>query len=455
MKIVIVGDGKVGFTLATELSREGHDIVIIDKNDRILDNSEETLDVLTVQGNGASLEIQKEAGVAACDLLIAATSGDEVNILCCMLARKLGCPYTIARVRNPEYDSQLSFLREDLGLSMTVNPEKSAAHEIFRLLQFPSFLKRDTFARGRVELVELVICPDSVLCGVKLERFYEIAKVKVLVCAVDRSGEITIPSGRFELAAGDKLTVTAATSDLADLLKNLNISNLKVHNVVIIGGSRIAMYLATELLNSHISVKLIEQDAARCLELSEILPDALIIEGSGFSSALIYDENIADADAVVTLTGIDEENLIMAMYAKFLGVPISIPKISHTEYSEMLRQKGIDIYVSPKTLIAKDIIRYVRAMYNSSDGEALSLTHIADGNVEALEFIIHESFSGCNTPLAKLNIKPGILIACITRDSKIIIPGGADFMCDGDTVIVVTSANSAIFNLSDILTKQA
>ena len=451
MNIVIVGDGKVGYTLASELSREGHDIVIIDKNERVLGGAQDTLDVMTVTGNGASLEIQKEAGVKDSDLLIAATSSDEVNILSCVLARRLGCANTIARVRNPEYESQLSFLRDDLGLSMTVNPEKSAAHEIFSLLQFPTFLNRDTFSRGRIELVELMIRPDSILSGVELNKFYDIVKVKVLICVVDRNGAITIPSGDFVLMAGDKITVTAASSNLAMFIKNLNISNVKVHNVVIIGGSRTAVYLAAELVKSRVSVKIIEKDPQRCLELSGLLPDVLILEGDGSSVALIESEDIANADAVVTLTGIDEENLIISMYAKSLGVPKCIPKINNVEYGNILKNTGVESFVVPKRLTTEKIVRYVRAMESTSGGQVVSLIRIANGTAEALEFTVSDDFGGNSIPFSSLDIKDSILIACILRGASIIIPGGSDYLQSGDDVIIVAPTNNAIIDLNDIL----
>lgn len=454
MDIVIVGDGKVGFTLAKELSREGHDIVMIDTKEDVLEDAEGTLDIMTVIGNGATLEVQRAAGVPDADLLIAATSSDEVNLLCCILARKLGCKQTIARVRNPVYDQQLQYMRDDIGLSMVVNPEKSAAKEIFRLLQFPSFLKRDTFARGRVELVELKIKPDSLLDGVKLERFYEIAKVKVLVCCVDRDNTTTIPSGSFELKVGDKITVAAAARDLVQFIKNMGISNQKVRNVVIVGGSRIAAYLAQELLDARVDVKIIEIDPHRCRELSEQFPDALIIEGNGTSSELLHNEEVAGADAVVTLTGIDEENIITAMYANYLGVSRSIPKINRIEYTDMLCEKGIDSFVSPKLLTADEIVRFVRAM-ETTDSAVITLIRIADGDVEASEFIVPQTFRGAGIPLARLPIRPGMLIACIGRGSQVIIPSGDDAMQTGDNVVVIASSDDPIVSLSDILTDNA
>ena len=274
MKIVIVGDGKVGYTLAKTLSQEGHDIVVIDNNKRILQESQDALDVAVVEGNGASVEVQREVDVANSDLLIAATNGDETNLLCCMVAKKLGCKHTIARVRNPEYDQQIRFMREELGLSMVINPEKTAALEIFRLLQFPSFLKRDSFARGSAELVELKLKKDNPLCGKALMQFRNVADVNALVCAVDRSGRISIPKGDFVLEAGDKISIATDSADLVRLIKNLGVYSPKAQHVMIVGGSRTATYLAQRLIRSKTKLTIIEQDQKRCEDLSEALPAA-------------------------------------------------------------------------------------------------------------------------------------------------------------------------------------
>ena len=369
MKIVIVGAGKVGQTLTEQLSKEDHDLVVIDKNMQVLQRLVERFDVMVVQGNGAVLEFQKEADVGSCDILIAATSSDEINLLCCILAKKLGVKHTIARVRNPEYAPQLYLLKEELGLSMTINPERAAAAEIFRLLQLPTLIKRDSFARGRVEIVELKITQESGFGGLKLRALYEKTNVKVLVCAVERDSEVFIPNGDFELQTEDKIYVTAATSNLRALIEQMGFVRNKVRDVIIIGGSRIAFYLTQALIQAKINVKVIESNYDRCLDLAEKLPKALVISGDGSQREVLAAEGIDKADAVVTLTNIDEENLIISMFASHLGAAKTITKINRIEYKDVFNSIGIDSTVSPKLLTANEIVRYVRAM-------AVSYTHL-------------------------------------------------------------------------------
>ncbi len=449
MKVVIVGDGKVGYTLAEQLSKEGHDIVVIDHNREVLKQLSETLDVMVVYGNGASLKVQKEADVQGSDLLIAATSADEINLLCSIIARKLGCKHTIARMRNPEYAEQLYFLREELGLSMTINPEWAAAREIFRLIQLPSFLKRDSFAKGRVEIVELLLKTDA-LHGRPLSDLYKMAKVRVLVCAVERENDVFIPDGSFRLQKGDKLYVTAPSRDLATLVKFLGISQPRVKDVTIVGGSRIAYYLAATLLDAGIGVKIIELQHDRCLELAERLPRASIVHGDGSKKALLLSEGIEQADAIVTLTDFDEVNLVVSMYANYLKVPKVITKISYSEYNEVFRDKGIDCVISPKMLCANDIVRYVRAMENTAGGSVLAVHRLVEDRVEALEFRVTEAVRHRGETLAKITLKPNILVACINRNGRIIIPKGDDTIELGDTVILVTEADKMIADLNDI-----
>ena len=455
MKIVIVGDGKVGYTLTENLSKEGHDLVVIDSNPLVLQEALDNLDVMVVNGNGASLEVQRKAGVDTSDLLIAATSSDEINVLCCVLAKKLGCKHTISRVRNPEYAQQLQFLREDLGLSMTINPELAAAREIFRIIQFPSFLKRDSFAKGRVELVELKLADDSALVGKALDQIHDVIKTRTLVCAVERGDKVHIPNGNFVLEAGDKITVTASRSNLAILLKNLKETNYKIHNVMIIGGGRIAEYLSEELIRSGVNVKIVEKDEARCVELAEKLPEAVIINGDGSKQELLKEEGIQQTDAVITLTNIDEENLIISMFADYVGAPKTITKINRTEYSRMFFDKGIGSVVSPKELTANDIIRYVRAMGNTTGGAVRTLHRIVDGKAEALEFEAVDTTKNLNIPLMKLKLKKDILIACINRGGQVIIPRGNDYIAKRDIVIVVTNADRVISDLNDIFAEEA
>ncbi|MBQ3201969.1 MAG: Trk system potassium transporter TrkA [Clostridia bacterium] len=454
MKIVIVGDGKVGYTLTKRLSEEGHDIVVIDRDRNVLLQSQEMLDVAVVDGNGASVEVQLEAGVATSDLLIAATSGDEINLLCCVVARKLGCRHTIARVRNPEYDQQIGFLKDELGLSMVINPEKQAALEIFRLLQFPTFLKRDSFAKGSVELVELKIKEGNVLAGKRLDQFRTLANVNALVCAVDRGDTITIPKGNFTLQVGDKITIAADAGDLVKLIKNLGVYTPKAQHVMIIGGSRTAKYLAQRLIRSKAKLTIIEKDKDRCLALSEDLPEATVVHGNGTVQELLLEEGIAKMDAVVTLTGMDEENLIVSMFADYLGVPKSVTKINRTEYNNVYESRGIDSTVSPKLLTADGIIRYVRAMDDTTGMSAVTLYRIVDEQAEALEFTVKNETNYTNTPLMKLRMKPNILIASIIRQRKVIIPSGQDEIKKGDNVIIVTTADHAVSELRDIFIEE-
>lgn len=450
MKIVVAGSGKVGNALCRQLSKEGHDIVVIDKNKNVLREARHTLDIGVVYGNGASLQTQKSAHVGSSDLFIAATSADETNLLCCIMAKKAGCPNAIARVRNPEYYEQLFMMKEELGISMMVNPEYSAANEISRLLQFPSFLKRDSFAKGRVEIVELVLKQNSPLCGVKLSELYNIAKVKVLVCAVEHNNTVSIPDGNFILQQGDKVFVTASTTDLAQLLRNIGLTQRKIKNALIIGGSRIAYYLTKNLIKAGVEVKIIESNEQRCRELADDLPKATIIHADGSDRYILDSEGLKDADAVITLTNIDEENLIISMYANYLGTHKVITKINRTEYNEVLKNTGIDCVISPKELCCNDIVRYVRAMGNRKGDSVITLHRILSGHVEALEFYVPENMAQTGKKLSELSLKPNTLIACINRAGKLIIPTGNDTIEPKDTIIVVAMADRVIDELEDI-----
>lgn len=451
MNIIIVGDGKVGAALAEQLSTAGHDITIVDSNTQVLRETSERLDVITVNGNGASMAILREAGADHADLLIAATSRDELNLLTCLTARKLGSQHTIARIRNPEYTDQLIAMQEELGLSMTVNPEHASAQEAYRLLQFPTFLKRESFAKGRVEIVALPVDSGSRLENISLVQLYQIVRVKVLVCAVEREDGVHIPNGAFKLRAGDTIYVTAGIQDLAKLVKNLGLVEFKVRNVLIIGGSRIAFYLAKRCLESGIAVKIIEQDHQRCLELAEQLPKARIIEGDASRQELLAAERLKAHDAVVTLTGMDEENLILSLYAKYHGVPKVITKINHLEFMEVFRKLGIGSIISPKGLSCAHIVRYVRAMSSASGQDSVLTLHpIVDGQVEALEFQLGPETRHCGEPLKDIALKKGILIACITRRGRTILPKGDTEFYPQDTVVIVTKSERAIDDFDDI-----
>jgi len=451
MRVVIVGDGKVGYELTEQLSKEGHDLVVIDNRRDVIEDLSERLDVMTVLGNGASMHVQRDADVGGSDLLIAATSTDEVNILCCVVARKLGCPTTIARVRDPEYAEQLSWLKDDLGVSMTINPELRAAKEIFKLIEFPSSLKYEPFATGKMEIVEIELRHGNILIGKPLKHFYSAVRVRALVCAVERAGgEIEIPNGDTVLHEGDVIAVTAQTRDLAALIRALDTGRNRVKNVMIVGGSRIAHYLTELLLDNGVRVKIIENDPKRCEELSDLLPKATVIHGDGTARATLIAEQIAEMDAAVTLTNIDEANLFVSMYARHIHVPKVIAKINRIEYNELLSDMDQSNLICPKTLCTGDIIRFVRAMQRSGNDAALAVHPLVNGRVESMGFVVTNETRHRAEALRQIRLKPNLLIAFINRGGRDIIAGGNEHFETGDTVVIIAPAKAAIKELNDI-----
>ncbi len=454
MEIIIVGDGKVGFSLTQMLSAEEHDITVVDVNAKVLARTQEEYDTLAIVGHGASRAVLEEAGAATARLLIAATSSDEINLLSCLTARKMGCHHTIARVRNPEYAEDMSFLREEMGLSFAINPEEACAREIFHLLQFPSFLSREPFAQGRVEIVQIKACPGSPLIGIPLAELYSAARVKVLVCAIERDNEIIIPDGTFVIQENDELFITAKVDKLTTLLKNLELTSQKVTQVTLVGGSRLGFYLAERLLASGVGVKIIERDSQRCQQLAELLPDADIVEADGTEQEVLLSEGVPRSDALVALTGIDEENIVLSMYARQIGVKQIITKCNRSQYADLLRNMGIDKVVSPKMTSVEVIVRYVRAMENSTGGKMVTMHRIADGKAEALEFRADSSVRLLGKTLTELQLKKGILIASIFRGKDFLIPDGNTIIQEGDLVVVVAAAGRQIFELNDVLEEE-
>ena len=449
MKIVIAGDGKVGFTLSQQLAKEGHDIVIIDNNEAVLNNSSNTLDVNCIKGNGANYKIQQEAGVQEADLMIAVTSRDELNIICCLIAKKLGAKHTIARIRNPEYSDEMSFIKDELGLSMTVNPEAAAAAEIARILQFPSAIKVDSFSRGKVELAEFKIMPNSALKGMAIHTLYAKYRIRILICAIQRKGEVLIPNGDICLQEGDKVTITASPRNMTDFFRQIGILMHKIKTVMIVGGGKIAYYLCNQISAQGMKVKIIEIDPEQCSQLTDLLPRAMVINADGSDQEVLNEEGIGEVDAFVALTNMDEENVIISMYAIARGVDKVITKINHLTFTEIMEHAGIDCIISPKYITANQIIRYVRAMQNSWGSNVETMTKIVDNQVEALEFRVRESFRGLNIPLKDIELKKDVLVACINRRGQIIIPDGKDTIQQGDSVIVVTTING-LRELNDI-----
>ena len=450
MNIIIAGAGKIGRTLAKQLTSEGHDLTLIDEKSRVLETTVEQFDAMGVCGNCASMEVLRSAGVADADLVIAATNADEVNLLCCLTAHGLNPNiHTIARIRDPEYAEQIMTMREVFPLSLTVNPEKRAAQEIERLLKFPGFLRRESFAKGRAEIVELRVDKQSPLKNVSLMEMRNVVKCKVLVCAVLRDGEAVAPRGDFVLQEGDRIFVTAATSELALLLKNLGIIRHRVRKVLLCGGGKVCYYLAALLERSGMDVRLLEKNYERCVELAEALPDTSVIHGDCSNQSVLENQGIDECDALVTLTGLDETNMIIAMYGGNRGVKQIITKISRDENSSIANELALGSVINPRELCSNHIVRYVRAMENQT-GAAVSVHTIADGKAEAVEFLVDSNTKNCGIPLKQLRFKKNVLLAAITHRSKTEIPSGDSMFIRGDTVVVVTSGRGILRNINDI-----
>ena len=450
MNIIIAGGGKVGLTLARQLSAEGHNLTIIDQSSSLLNTVVERYDAIGISGNCASREVLEQAGIADADLVIASTNADEVNLLCCMIAHGINPNvHTIARIRNPEYSDQVMTMRHVFPLSLTVNPEKRAASEIERLLKFPGFMRRDSFAKGRTQIAELRVEPGSKLCNTALADLGSIVKCKVLVCAVLRAGTAVAPSGNFVLREGDRIFVTAPTANLALLLKSLGIITRRVRNVLICGGGRVSYYLARLLEKDKMSVTILEKNPARCQELAELLPHTSIVLGDCSSHATLEEQGIKNCDAVVTLTGIDETNMVISLYAGSQGVPQIITKLSRSENIAIANTMNLGSLVIPRELCSNSIVRYVRAMENQV-GAAISVYAIADGQAEAVEFTVDETTKNRDIPLRKIKLKPNVLMVSITHGAQTEIPNGDSTFSAGDTVVVVTSGRGVLNQINDI-----
>ena len=450
MKIIIAGYGKVGSALTRQLSAEGYDLTIIDSNKKMLESGQELYDVLGVYGNCATMDVLVQAGVKSADLLIAATSLDEVNLLCCLTAHRLNKNiHTIARIRNPEYSEQIVMMRDFLGLSLLVNPEKQAAQEIERLIKYPGFRKRERFAHGRVEIAELLVTADSPLNDIRIMDMSSVTKCRSLVCTVLRGGEAIAPNGTFVLREGDRLFVTAATNELALILKNLGIVTHRVRRVIICGGGRISYYLAQMLEKGNYQVQIIERDHDKCVQLAELLPNASIVNGDASDLTLWESERLSSDDAIVAMTGLDELNMIISLYVQNVGVSQVITKLSRTESTEILNNLNLNSVICPKDLCSNTIVGYVRGMKNHS-GTSIAVHRIADGKSEATEFHVTKDTPNIGVPLKNIRLKKNVLIASILHLSQCIIPNGDSTFEPGDTVIVVSDSEKAISRLSDI-----
>ena len=453
MQIIIIGGGTVGAAICKQLSSEGHDLTVIDTDQNTLNELSNVCDVFGLSGNGADISILREAGAEKAELLIALTVSDEINILACAAAKKLGTNHTIARVRTPEYAELMHFMKEEMNLSFTVNPDLAVAKSIHRMLRFPSLVKIDTFCHGRVELAEVLITKDSFLCSMKLADLRSKVHYSFLVCSVLRNEIGYIPSGDFSLEPGDLICITASEEDLPHLLKEFGLYTDPVKNVLIVGGGRTTHYLQKMLHQSKIRMSIIEKDKTRCRELAELCPCTVICD-SGTKQELLLDEGLEQIDAFLAISDSDEENAIISMYAKTVSRGKIITRINSMSYAELFKDIGLDGIISPQTSTVNNIVRYVRSVANAhrdETSEIESLHRFMEDHVEALEFRIKKEIEGVTgTPLKLLRKRPGILIACIVRNNRVIIPNGNDEIHSGDTVIIVT-AQGQMKSMKDIL----
>ena len=450
MNIIIVGCGKVGSILAGQLSQEGHDISIIDTNDQVVKEFSNSYDAMGVVGNGASYTIQKEAGIENAHLLIAVTGSDELNLLCCLIARKAGNCKTIARVRNPIYNKEIGFIKEELGLSMAINPEYEAAREITRILRFPSVIDINTFNKGKVELLTFKVEKNSILHNMKLAEMDNKLKCNILVCIAEREEEVIIPNGDFIIKVNDKISISASHDEATAFFVKIGMINNPVKNSMLIGGADISYYLARNLLENGVSVTMIEKDLKRCEQLSELIPEAMIINGDGTDKELLMEEGITQAESFASLTGIDEQNVLLSLYARSKMKGKIITKVNRIAFDEVIDNLDLGSIIYPKYITLYYILQYVRAMNNSIGSNVETLYKIKKDKAEALEFYVNEGSKLVGIPLEELKIKDNIIICSIRRKGKVITPKGQDCIKVGDHVIIVTT-NVGLHDLSDIL----
>ena len=452
MKIIIVGCGKIGTTLAEQLSSEHQDLVVIDTNPQKIQQLSESIDVMGIVDNGASINVLSDAGIEDAHLLIAVTGSDELNLLCCVIAKKVSKCHTIARVRNPLYNKERNFIRKSLGITMIINPELASAIEISRLLRFPSAIELDTFAKGRVELLKFKLLPEFRLSGMSVMEIVDKLRCNVLICGVERGEEVFIPSGNFILQDNDLISIMASPKNSASFFKKVGIHTHQVKNALIVGGGTLGYYLAALLIDLKIKVRIVENNQERCQQLSELLPEATVICGDGTDKKLLLQEGLTQTESFITLTNMDEENIFLSLFAKKNSKAKLITKVNRIAFDDIIDGLDIGSVIYPKYITADYILQYVRAMENSLSSNVETLYHILDNQAEALEFSVKEASSVTDIPLSQLNLKENLLIACINRNGSIQIPRGQDTIQVGDTVIIVTSVKG-LRDLKDILKK--
>lgn len=452
LNIIIVGCGKVGATLVKQLSHEGHDITIIDKNPVKVQAIMDLFDIMGLVGNGASYSVQMEAGIENADLIIAVTDSDELNLLCCTVAKRVGNCSAIARVRTPDYSDEVNYLREKLELAMIINPELEAANEVARILYLPTALEVNTFAHGQAEIIKFRIPKDNILDGISISELSSEINLSFLICGIEREGKVFIPSGDFILQKNDYVSFVASRNNARAFLKKIGFKTNQAKNTLIIGGGKVAYYLAKQLLNIGISVKIIECDKERCEELSVLLPKAVIINGDGTDEELLKEEGIAYTESFVALTGIDEENIMLTLHAKQVSNAKVVTKINRITFKDVINSLDLGSVIYPSFVTSEAIIAYVRAKNNSTNSNVETLYHMFDSQVEAIEFCVTEDSDVTDIPLMDLPLKKDLLICFINRSGKIFLPSGHDCIKSGDNVMIVTT-HGGFTNIRDILNK--
>lgn len=450
LNIIIVGCGKVGCTLVEQLSHEGHDITIIDKNSAKIQSLTNLYDIMGLVGNGASYSVQMEAGIENADLIIAVTDSDELNLLCCTVASRVAKCAAIARVRTPDYSQESGYLRDKLGLAMIINPELEAAKEVARILYLPTALEVNAFAHGQAELIKFKVPKDNMLVSMAIYELSKQIPVKFIICAVERNGEVIIPTGNFTFEEGDYVSFVATRPDAREFLKKIGFKTNQVKDTMIVGGGKVAYYLAKQLINYGISVKIVEVDKDRCEELSVLLPKAIIINGDGTDEEILKEEGISYAESFVPLTGIDEENIMLTLHAKRCSPAKVVTKINRITFKDVINNLDLGSVVYPRFITAEAIIAYVRAKKNSMGSNIETLYHLFDSRVEAIEFKVEEKSAVTDIPIMNLSLKDNLLICFINRYGKILLPNGQDCIKVGDSVMVTTT-HTGFNDIGDIL----
>ena len=453
MEIIIIGCGKVGYTLAEQLTQEDHDVTIIDSSASRMQELADDLDALQILGNGSSINTLTEAGIEHADILIAVTNSDEMNLLCCLIAKSLSNCYTVARVRNPMYNREISLIKKSLGISMIINPELAAATEISRLLRFPSAIKIDPFAKGKVELLKFRVMPEFRLDGISIASLASRSRCDILVSGIERGDSVYIPNGDFRLRDGDLVSILATPQNAAGFFKSIGLKTNQVKSCIIVGGGDISIYLARQLLDMKIRVVIIERSRKRCEQLAEILPGAIIVHGDGTNKQLLLEENLQNTESFVSLTNFDEENIIISLFARKNSRAKIITKINRLSFQDILEGMDLGSIIHPKYITSDSILQYTRAAQNSIGSNVETLYHILDNKAEALEFYIRESSPVVGVPLKDLPLKDNLLLGCINRGGQVMIPRGSDCLQVDDTVVVVTTQKH-LRDIRDILTEK-